>query len=173
MPPSKLKELSELTVIRDKIAAENGRLVFTNGCFDLLHVGHVRYLQAARVFGDALLVAVNGDASVRGLKGAGRPINNEADRAEVLAALASVDFVTIFHAERVTDLIRKIRPHVYAKGGDYTIDTLDTEEVAALRQVGTEIRIVPLVIGKSTTAMIKKMDVRRGSSERASTGDCG
>jgi rfaE bifunctional protein nucleotidyltransferase chain/domain len=173
VPPSKLKDLSELAVIRDKIAADNRRLVFTNGCFDLLHVGHVRYLQAARLFGDVLLVAVNGDASVHGLKGAGRPINNEADRAEVLAALASVDFVTIFHTERVTELIRKIRPHVYAKGGDYTIDTLDAEEVAALRQVGAEIRIVPLVSGKSTTAMIEKMNVRRASSERAATGDCG
>jgi rfaE bifunctional protein nucleotidyltransferase chain/domain len=169
----KLKTLSELVAIRDRIAAENRRLVFTNGCFDLLHVGHVRYLQSARAFGDVLIVAVNGDASVGSLKGVGRPINNEADRAEVLAALASVDFVTIFHAERVTDLILNIRPHVYAKGGDYTIDTLDTGEVAALRQVGTEIRIVPLVSGKSTTGLIEKMNLRRASSETTATGNCG
>src|SRR3954452_6009205 len=95
---------------------ESGRkLVFTNGCFDLLHVGHVRYLQAARALGDALLVAVNGDSSVRALKGPTRPINNEQDRAEVLGALGCVDFMTIFHNERVTDLVRTIRPQVYAK----------------------------------------------------------
>lgn len=132
------------------------RLVFTNGCFDLLHVGHVRYLQAARALGDALLVAVNGDASVRALKGPSRPINSQGDRAEVLAALACVDFVTIFHTERVTDLVRVIRPQVYAKGGDYTLDSLNPEERGALEEVGAEIRLLPLVPGKSTTAILEK-----------------
>ena len=119
--------------------AQGQRLVFTNGCFDLLHVGHVRYLQAARALGDALLVAVNGDASVRALKGPTRPINSEHDRAEVLAALACVDFVTIFHTERVTELVRAIRPHIYAKGGDYTVESLDSGERAALAEIGAEI----------------------------------
>src|SRR5690606_762626 len=154
--PTPLVTAPELAAIRDRLDADGKRLVFTNGCFDLLHVGHVRYLQAARELGDALVVAVNGDASVRALKGPDRPINQEADRAEVLAALECVDFVTIFHEERVTDLARTVRPHLYAKGGDYTIESLDSGEVAALREAGTEIRILPLVPGKSTTATIEK-----------------
>ena len=155
-PLAKLQTAAELAAVSARMSAAGRRLVFTNGVFDLLHVGHVRYLQAARALGDALLVAVNGDASVRALKGPTRPINNEQDRAEVLAALACVDFVTIFHTERVTDLVRIIRPHVYAKGGDYTLDTLDPGERAALEEVGAEIRLLPLVPGKSTTAMIAK-----------------
>ena len=146
----------ELAAAREALDSEGKRLVFTNGCFDLLHVGHVRYLQDARALGDALVVAVNGDASVRALKGPTRPINNEADRAEVLAALECVDFVTVFHEERVTELARLTRPHIYAKGGDYTIESLNPEEVAALREAGSEIRILPLVPGKSTTATIEK-----------------
>src|ERR1700760_4762752 len=114
--PSKLLTPEELSRVRDEFAAAGKRLVFTNGCFDLLHVGHLRYLQAARALGDALLVAVNGDSSVRALKGPTRPINSENDRAEVLAGLACVDFVTLFHTERVTDLVRIIRPQIYAKG---------------------------------------------------------
>jgi rfaE bifunctional protein nucleotidyltransferase chain/domain len=93
---------------------------------------------------------------VRALKGPTRPINAEQDRAEVLAALACVDFVTIFPDERVTDLVREIRPHIYAKGGDYTVESLNPGELAALREVGTEIKILPLVPGKSTTAIIEK-----------------
>ncbi|MES2568961.1 MAG: adenylyltransferase/cytidyltransferase family protein, partial [Verrucomicrobiota bacterium] len=131
-------------------------IAFANGVFDLLHVGHVRYLQEARALGDALVVAVNGDASVRALKGPSRPINAEGDRAEVLAALQCVDFVTLFHVERVTDLVGEIRPQIYAKGGDYTVESLNPEEVAALREAGSEIRILPLVAGKSTTATLAK-----------------
>lgn len=151
------KTVEELAAIRDEVDARGQRLVFTNGVFDLLHVGHVRYLQATRALGDALVVAVNGDASVRALKGPTRPINHELDRAEVLAALECVDFVTVFHTERVTDLVRTIRPHVYAKGGDYTIETLDAGERAALEEVNTAIEILPLVPGKSTTATIGRM----------------
>lgn len=154
---SKIKTAAELAEISARFAAEGKRLVFTNGCFDLLHVGHVRYLQAARELGDALLVAVNGDESVRALKGPSRPINCETDRAEVLAALECVDFATVFHSERVTDLVREIRPQVYAKGGDYTIDSLNREEVGALREVGSDIQILALVPGKSTTATIEKL----------------
>ena len=156
MTPAKLRSMNELAAARAMLDAQGRRLVFTNGCFDLLHVGHVRYLQSARALGDALLVAVNGDESVRALKGPTRPINGEQDRAEVLAALACVDFVTIFHTPRVTDVIRAVRPHVYAKGGDYTVDSLDPGERAALAEVGAEIRILPLVPGKSTTATIAK-----------------
>jgi len=156
MSLEKVKSVPELAAISAQFAAAGKKLVFTNGCFDLLHAGHVRYLQHARALGDALLVALNGDASVRALKGPTRPINNEADRAEVLAALACVDFVTVFHTVRVTDIAGIIRPHIYAKGGDYTVESLDPGERGALQEVGAEIRILPLVPGKSTTAIIEK-----------------
>jgi rfaE bifunctional protein nucleotidyltransferase chain/domain len=130
-------------------------LVFTNGCFDILHVGHVRYLEAARGLGDLLVVGVNSDASVRALKGPHRPINSERDRAEVLAALAAVAYVVIFDEPRVSQLVEEIRPAVYAKGGDYTVESLNPEEVAALTRIGAEMRILPLVPGKSTTNLIR------------------
>ena len=156
MSAQKIQSIEELAAVRAALEAQGRRLVFTNGCFDLLHVGHVRYLQEARALGDALLVALNGDESVRALKGPTRPINNEQDRAEVLAALACVDFVALFHTPRVTEVIRAVRPHLYAKGGDYTVDSLDPGERAALEEAGTEIRILPLVPGKSTTATIER-----------------
>ena len=152
----KLQTPEQAAARRDELAAAGKKLVFTNGCFDLLHVGHLRYLQAARQLGDALLIAVNGDASVRALKGPSRPINNEDDRAEVLAGLACVDYVVLFHTERVTELARVIRPHIYVKGGDYTVESLDAGERTALQEAGAEIRILPLVPGKSTTATIAK-----------------
>jgi len=145
---------SEIARLRDALDARGGRLVLTNGCFDVLHVGHTRYLAEARALGDALVVAVNADASVRALKGAGRPVNREADRAEVLEALAAVDAVVVFGEERATRLIRAVRPHVYAKGGDYTVDALHPGERAALDEVGAEIRILPLVEGKSTSTTL-------------------
>ena len=152
----KIQTASELALLRETMEAQDQRLVFTNGCFDLLHVGHVRYLRQARALGDALLVAVNGDASVRSLKGDSRPINTQDDRAEVLAALEFVDYVTIFPETRVTDILRTIRPHIYAKGGDYTEDSLDRDELSALREIDAEIRILSLVPGRSTTRIIEK-----------------
>lgn len=157
MSREKIQSTADLVRQREALAAQGRRLVFTNGCFDLLHAGHVRYLQAARALGDALVVAVNGDASVRALKGPSRPIHPEEDRAEVLAALGCVDFVVLFDTERVTELVRAIRPHLYAKGGDYTAESLDPEERAALDAVGAEIRILPLVPGRSTTATLERM----------------
>jgi rfaE bifunctional protein nucleotidyltransferase chain/domain len=156
MSLEKLKTAKELALIRDELDAQGRKLVFTNGVFDLLHVGHVRYLQQARRLGDALMVAVNGDASVRALKGPARPINAEQDRAEVLAALECVSYVTIFPEMRVTGLVETIRPQVYAKGGDYTVASLDPGERAGLEGAGSEIRILSLVAGKSTTAIIEK-----------------
>ncbi len=152
----KLKTPEALAAIRAEMSAQGRRMVFTNGCFDILHAGHVRYLQQARALGDVLLVALNGDASVRALKGPTRPVNGEEDRAEVLSALACVDFVTIFQTERVTELVEVIRPHVYAKGGDYTVDSLDSGERGALEGAGTDIRILPLVPGRSTTAILER-----------------
>ena len=117
----------------------------------------MRYLQEARALGDFLAVAVNGDESVRALKGDGRPLNSAADRAEVLAALGSVDFVTIFPSIRATDVIAALRPAIYAKGGDYRVETLNPEEASALKQVGARIEILPLVAGKSTSALLERM----------------
>ena len=154
MPAGKIVTATELAKVRDTFAAQGKKLVFTNGCFDLLHVGHVRYLQAARELGDALVVAVNGDASVRALKGPTRPVNPEADRAEVLAALGCVDYVVLFPEVRATHLLRAIRPQIYAKGGDYTPETLDKEERLALDEAGSEIRILPLVPDRSTTKIL-------------------
>lgn len=159
MSVSKIISVQQAAEEVDRLRGSGRELVFTNGCFDLLHVGHVRYLQAARERGDALLVAVNGDVSVRALKGPSRPINAEADRVEVLAALACVEYVTLFHTPRVTELIRAVRPSVYVKGGDYTLDSLDPEEREALREVGSRVEIVALVPGKSTTAVIHKLGV--------------
>jgi rfaE bifunctional protein nucleotidyltransferase chain/domain len=131
--------------------------VFTNGCFDLLHVGHVRYLRAARALGDALVVAINGDESVRALKGDGRPLNPEADRAEVIAALESVNYVVVFAEVRATELLEQVRPSIYVKGGDYTQETLHPEERAVLEKAGAEIRILPFEKGHSTSRLLEKL----------------
>jgi rfaE bifunctional protein nucleotidyltransferase chain/domain len=144
---------AEAPLLRKTYAQQ--RLVFTNGCFDLIHVGHVRYLSSAKQLGDILVVGLNSDASVRSLKGQGRPLNSETDRAEVLAALKPVDHVVIFNEMRVDRLVSLLRPDIYVKGGDYTIDTLDRGEVEALRAAGTEIKILPLVPGRSTTRLIE------------------
>ena len=159
MPKTNLKilTLAELTTRAEEIRANRRRLVLTNGCFDLLHVGHVRYLQQAAELGDVLVVAVNGDESVRSLKGPGRPLNSEEDRAEVLAALECVDFVVIFPEERVTRVIEALRPAIYVKGGDYTLESLDSEEVASLKKAGAEIKTLPLVPEKSTSRLIERM----------------
>ena len=153
----KLLEPDRLAAIADAMRAEGRKLVLTNGCFDLLHVGHVRYLQVARAFGDALAVAINGDASVRTLKGTGRPLNTEGDRAEVVAALGCVEYVVIFQEVRVTRLLEKVRPAVYVKGGDYAPETLDPDERVALEKAGAEIRIVPFEACHSTSGMIERM----------------
>ena len=133
------------------------KLVATNGCFDLLHVGHVRYLQAARRLGDALVVGVNGDESVRALKGESRPLNSERDRAEVLAGLECVDFVAVFPELRATEFLKCAQPAIYVKGGDYKPETLDAEERAALSEMDTHIEIIPFEPGYSTSGLIKRM----------------
>jgi rfaE bifunctional protein nucleotidyltransferase chain/domain len=123
----------------------------------LLHLGHVRYLQAARSAGDALAVAINGDESVRALKGDGRPLNSAAERAHVAAALECVDYIVIFSETRVTGLLEKVRPAIYVKGGDYTKETLHADERAALERSGAEIRILPFENGYSTSALMEKI----------------
>ena len=153
----KIVNAEQLGAIGDQMRSKGRKLVLTNGCFDLLHVGHVRYLQAARALGDALAVAINGDESVRALKGEGRPLNQEADRAEVVAALECVDHVVIFAEVRAVNLLEKVRPAIYVKGGDYTPETLHGEERAALERAGAEIRILPFEKGYSTSALIEKL----------------
>jgi rfaE bifunctional protein nucleotidyltransferase chain/domain len=153
---AKFIPISELAAWRETLPSGQ-RLVMTNGCFDLLHAGHVRYLRQAKSLGHLLLVALNSDASVRSLKGPSRPINQEMDRAEVLCALEAVDAVTLFDTVRCDAVVRLARPHAYAKGGDYTPEALDPDERAALAEVGTEIHILPLVPGRSTTAIVQKM----------------
>lgn len=131
------------------------RVVFTNGCFDLLHPGHVSYLRAARSLGDALVVGLNSDSSVRKLKGPSRPVVSQGDRALMLEALDSVDAVIVFAEETPIDLMRVLRPAVYVKGGDYRIEDLPEAEVAA--EIGAEVKILPFETGYSTTALIERI----------------
>lgn len=143
--PSRVKSLRE----------SGGRVVFTNGCFDLLHPGHVAYLEAARSLGDALVVGLNSDASVARLKGYSRPIVPEEDRAAVLAALRSVDAVLVFDEDTPVRLLRVLCPAVYVKGGDYRVEDLPEAKVAA--KIGAEVRILPFEPGYSTTALIENI----------------
>jgi len=120
-------------------------------------VGHVRFLQEAKKRGDLLIVGVNGDRSVRELKGEGRPVNGEVDRAEVVAGLGCVDAVVIFPEKRATEFLRAVRPEVYVKGGDYQADQLDKDEVVAVKEGGGEVQVLALTPGRSTTAVLKKL----------------
>jgi rfaE bifunctional protein nucleotidyltransferase chain/domain len=154
---AKIVGLEELSERSKQLHAAGKKLVATNGCFDLLHVGHVRYLQAARALGDLLVVGLNGDRSVRELKGKGRPITAERDRAEILAALQCVDLVTIFPELRATQFIAASHPAIYVKGGDYTSETLNEEERTVLKEIGAEIRIIPFEAGYSTSRLLEQL----------------
>lgn len=141
------------------------RLVLTNGCFDLLHIGHVRYLAQARALGDALAVGLNSDTSTHKLKGPGRPITPEDERAEILYSLKSVNFVTIFDEDTATELVEAVQPSVYVKGGDYSRDPESTRfpiEGTAVALYGGEIRIIDYVPGRSTSGILNKL---RGRTE--------
>lgn len=147
---------------RERLRAEGKRLVFTNGCFDILHVGHVRYLQKARELGDILLVAINSDRTVRDLKGEGRPVMNEDERAEMLAALSAVDYVTVFDDVSPRRLISELLPDVLVKGGDYALDEIHgREEVEA---AGGRVVSLPFVEGASTSGIIEKIAIRHQTS---------
>lgn len=140
------------------LRAAGQRIVFTNGCFDILHAGHVRYLTQARSLGDCLVLGLNTDASVRRLKGETRPVNRELDRAEVVGALAAVDYVVLFDEPTAEALVEKVRPAVYAKGGDYTRETLP--EAKIVERYGGEVHFIGLVPGRSTTKIIEKIHQR-------------
>ena len=139
------------------IREQGKKIVFTNGCFDILHVGHVRYLTAAKKFGDVLIVGLNTDASVKKLKGDSRPVNNEKDRAEVLLGLKAVDYVVFFGEQTAENLISEIKPDIYVKGGDYTLETLP--EAKIVQSYGGQIEFIQLVEGKSTTNIINKIKI--------------
>ena len=152
---AKILSQDDLLGLRQTLRASGQTLVFTNGVFDLLHVGHVRYLAAARALGDALVVAVNSDSTVRRLKGDGRPVINENERAEILAALRQVDYVTIFDDVSPRSLIARLLPDVLVKGGDYSLDEIHgREEVEA---AGGQVVSLPFVQGLSTSTIIEKM----------------
>ena len=139
----------------DELKRRGKKIVFTNGCFDIIHAGHVRYLTTAKNFGDVLIVGLNTDESVCRLKGANRPINNQSDRAEVLLGLKAVDHVIFFGEATAENLIAEVKPNVYVKGGDYTLATLPEAQV--VQKFGGRVELVNLVAGRSTTNIVEKI----------------
>jgi rfaE bifunctional protein nucleotidyltransferase chain/domain len=157
MGGAKILGAAELLRVRERLRSEGKTVGFTNGCFDLLHAGHARYLREARGLVDALIVAVNEDASVRLLKGEGRPILPTADRAELLAALEAVDYVVPFPERTAERLVGMLRPDVYVKGGDYAHDTTRLPEAAVVRAYGGEVRLLDFHEGRSTSELIRRI----------------
>jgi D-glycero-beta-D-manno-heptose 1-phosphate adenylyltransferase len=152
---AKILSIEEMLAERERLRAAGARLVYTNGVFDLLHVGHVRYLAQARALGDALVVAINSDRTVRELKGPDRPVFDQGERAEILAALRQVDYVVVFDDISPRSLISRLLPDVLVKGGDYQLDQIHgREEVEA---AGGKVISLPFVDGASTTTLIERM----------------
>ena len=153
----KILDAEALPAWREALRAEGRTLAATNGCFDILHAGHVNYLQAARNKADALIVGLNSDRSTTELKGPGRPIHTEADRADVLAALESVNAVFIFDDLRATSFLQIAQPDIYVKGGDYTVDQLPAEERAIIEAQGGRITVLGHLPGKSSTEIARRI----------------
>jgi rfaE bifunctional protein nucleotidyltransferase chain/domain len=153
----KLMALAQAAAARAALRRADKKLVLTNGVFDLLHTGHLYYLQQARALGGALFIMLNADASVKQLKGPLRPVQTEEQRAYALGALACVDGIVIFGRKRLTAEIRALRPDIYVKAGDYTLEKLDPGERAALEETGARIEFLPFLPGFSTTALIAKI----------------
>jgi D-glycero-beta-D-manno-heptose 1-phosphate adenylyltransferase len=162
LPNPKLLSLAAAATERERLRGAGRRVVLTNGVFDLLHTGHLAYLQQARALGDALFVALNSDASVRALKGPSRPVQDEQQRAYALAATWFVDAIVIFREPRLTPEIEALRPDVYAKAGDYTLEKLDPGERGALQACGAKITFLPFLPGFSTTALIERIKAAGG-----------
>ena len=150
-----LVKRNDIRALIDAIHHAGKTVVCTNGCFDILHVGHVRYLEKTKSFADFCIVLLNSDKSVRSIKGPSRPINNENDRAEILSALRCVDYVVMFDEDSPRNLLDEIKPDVYTKGGDYTIETLPEADI--MRKNNTRVEFISFVEGKSTTNIIEKM----------------
>lgn len=159
------KETAEKLI--EELKLQGKKVVFTNGCFDILHVGHLRYLNEAKKQGDILIVGVNSDSSVRQLKGEGRPINNEIDRAEMLSGLKAVDFTVIFEELTPIETLEKLKPSIHVKGGDYDKNKLP--ETATVEKNGGEVRILSFVEGKSTTNIVKKIQFKDGGNDEKDT----
>ena len=151
----KIKQRKELLKIIKDLKAKGKRIVFTNGCFDLLHIGHIRYLEKARALGDVLVVGVNSDTSVRKLKGPKRPVLPKKERAEILSGLGCVDYITLFNERDPLKLITSLRPNVLVKGGDWTKEQIVGEEV--VERSGGEVVIIPFVKGASTSNLIESI----------------
>lgn len=151
-------ELNELLNIVSGLKKQNKTIVTTNGCFDIIHAGHVRYLKQARALGDVLIVCLNSDSSVQRLKGPTRPLNDQDDRAEVLSALYSVDYVVIFDEDTPVNTLAEIKSNIHVKGGDYSEETLP--ETKVIREGGGKIQFIPFVEGRSTTNIINKIAER-------------
>ena len=160
----KLLSLEQACARRAVLATEGKRVVLTNGCFDLLHAGHIHLLQQARQLADALFVAVNSDESVRALKGPKRPVQSERERAYALGALECTDALFVFPQPRLTREISLLRPDIYAKAGDYTLESLDAAERAALQAVGAEIRFLSFLPGFSSTELIRRVAQAGGTA---------
>lgn len=155
-PAKRVLDFESALALRRQAAADGRKVVLTNGCFDLLHRGHISYLHQSAALGDLLLVAINSDASVHQLKGPDRPLNSEQDRAYAIAALRCVDAAFIFPGPRLDTEIAALKPDHYTKAGDYTLETLDPGERAALEAAGTAIHLLPFVQGHSTTSLIDR-----------------
>ncbi len=160
--PKLFQSIGDAVAAREKLRASGKKVVLTNGVFDLLHTGHLYYLQKARELGDALFIALNSDASVRELKGPLRPVQNETERAYALAAAWFIDGIVVFREKRLTNEILALRPDVYSKAGDYTLEKLDPGERGALEKVGARIDFMPFLPGFSTTNLIAKIKAAGG-----------
>jgi D-beta-D-heptose 7-phosphate kinase/D-beta-D-heptose 1-phosphate adenosyltransferase len=148
----KIASLEEMRTLREELASQGRKVVFTNGCFDLLHVGHVHYLKEARKQGDLLIVGLNDDESTRHIKGPGRPLMLQEDRAEILAALECIDYVVIFSERTAERLVRILKPDIYVKGGNYKVEELPEAKVVA--EYGGQVYLTSLTRGRSTTNLL-------------------
>jgi D-glycero-beta-D-manno-heptose 1-phosphate adenylyltransferase len=162
---SKIKGIVELGIIAGKLRASGKKIVFANGCFDLLHVGHIRYLQSARRLGDVLILGINGDDSVAALKGKGRPLQPEADRIEILASLACVDYVLLFNEPTVDDILKALRPDIHAKGTDYTEGNVP--ERNTVQAYGGRVAIAGDPKDHSTRDLIQVILAKQGRENRS------
>lgn len=152
-----LTDLAEIRALRAAWAAQGKTVVLTNGCFDLLHIGHVRYLRQAKALGDVLVVGVNDDASVGRLKGPSRPIMCQEDRAEIVASLEAVDYAVILSEDTANALVTALRPEIYAKGGDYGQGGKALPEAGAVAEYGGRVELLPLVPGRSSTDLARQV----------------
>lgn len=155
MKQTNIISANQVAELGSSLRAQGKTIVATNGCFDILHIGHLRYLEASKKFGDVLVVGINSDASVKQLKGSDRPINPEQDRAELLAALKPVDYVVIFNEHNANNFLRELKPHVYTKGGDYKPEALP--EYSTVQEIKAKIEIIELVEGKSSSNIIQQI----------------